>query len=344
MTPNPRNWLGRTPSAAELTSQLLFIAVVAMAIGVQALHASTRPDFAIIWGAQHSAHPYCTKASVHALGSAVNCFAYPPTTLLLTWPLKAIPYPAAYLTWAVVSACAFVLSLRTLVAPLALLMPAVLMAALIGQTTLLMAALLVSAAQLEVRPIAAGVLYGLAACLKPQVGLLIPVFLVAAGQWRTILAALVTASILCGASVALYSVHIWTDWASSLPAFLAANDAAWAHRYLSLPGAGRPLALALGALMAFVAGRQKRPFEGLLICIGAAFLGSLHALDYDQAILAPLAVAAARRSGVFGIALLVPFAFAPSRLATLAVTLLASGALAVAKTKQEVIGSAAAKA
>jgi hypothetical protein len=278
------------------------------------------------------------------LGSAGHFFPYPPTTLVLTLPLKAIPYPAAYLTWAVLSACALVLSLRTLLAPLALLIPAVILAALNGQTTLLMAALLMGAAELEGRPITCGLLYGLAASLKPQVGVLIPVLLLATGQWRTILTAVVTASVICAASVALYGLHAWTDWVSSLPAFLAANDAAWGHRYLSLPGAWRPVALALGALMAFVAGRRKRPFEGLLVCIGAAFLGSLHAMDYDQAILAPFAIAAARRRGVFGIAFLIPLAFAPSRIATLALTLLASGALLLAMTNRDVTNCATAKA
>jgi hypothetical protein len=338
-----RNWFSRPPSGLELTSQLLFTALIASAIGLQALHAVTKPDFAMIWAAQRTAHPYSAAALNQVLGSTGHFFPYPPTTLLLTEPLGVLPYPAAYLAWGVLSACAFTYSLRTLLAPLALLLPAVFLAGLNGQTTLVMAALLASAAGLQHRRVVSGVLYGLAACLKPQIGILIPVFLVAASEWRTILVAVVTALVLAGTAVAIYGVHAWTDWANSLPAFVVANDAAWADRYLSLPGAWRVVALALGASMAFVAGRKGQASEGLLICIGAALLGSLHAMDYDQAVLAPFAVAAARRTGVLGIAFLVPFAFAPSRLATLALALLASGALVLA-AKRDVADGAAAEA
>jgi hypothetical protein len=344
MTPSSRKSIDREPSPAELISQLLFVAVVALAVGRQALRASAAPDFAMIWAAQQTSQPYSPAALDHVLGAAGHFFPYPPTTLVLTLPFQAIPYHAAYLAWAVLSACAFTYALRTRLAPLALLTPAVILAALNGQTTLLMAALLASAAALENRPIASGVLYGLAAGLKPQIGLLLPVFLLAAGQWRTILAALVTASVLTGASVALYGLHIWTDWARSLPAWLSANDAVWAHRYLSLPGVWRTLALLVGALMAFVAGRRGQTSEGLLVCIGAALLGSLHAMDYDEAVLAPFAIAAARRTGPVGVAFLIPLAFAPSRSATLAVTLLAAGTLVLAMSKRDVTRRRAAEA
>lgn len=78
-----------------------------------------------------------------------------------------------------------------------------------GQNGFLTAALIVGALRLmESHPIWSGVLFGLLT-VKPHLGLLVPIALIAAGAWRTIVSATITAALLVAASIALYGVHPW---------------------------------------------------------------------------------------------------------------------------------------
>jgi hypothetical protein len=323
-----RAWIRRRPTPTEIVIQILFAVVVTTAAAEQGLHAGTLPDFATIWAAQQTSSPYSNEALQRVLGSGRYVYAYPPTALLLTAPLRLFGYASSYVGWGALSTGAVVLSLQATWAPVVLAVPAVILSGLNGQTSLLMAALLMGGAQLRDRPLAAGALYGLAAALKPQVVLLVPVFLLGTGQWRTILAAGATSVGAATLSVIVYGTRIWVEWAGSLPTYLAAQDAALAHRYLSLPGAWRVFPLTLGAALAFVAGRRGNHLAGVFICVGAGLLASLHAMDYDEAILAPFALAAAAGSGWRGLALLAPLLFAPCQSATLALTLLAASFVA----------------
>ena len=65
------------------------------------------------------------------------------------------------------------------------------------------------------RPVLAGVLFGLLT-LKLQLGLLIPIALVAGGFWRTILAACATATVLALISIAVLGIDTWTIFGSQL--------------------------------------------------------------------------------------------------------------------------------
>ena len=75
------------------------------------------------------------------------------------------------------------------------------------------------------------------------------------------------------------------------------------------------------------AARRKDSELGVFICVGAALLGSLHAMDYDQAVLAAFAFSVARRGRLHAAAFLAPLVFPPSRWATLALTIFAGLAL-----------------
>lgn len=114
------------------------------------------------------------------------------------------------------------------------------------------------------------------------------------------------------------------DWLGSLPAYLAANDATWAHRYLSLPGLWRAAPLALGAVACAWAARSQRLEQAVFIAIAAALLGSMHALDYDAAILAPFAVAAGLNAGWRGAPFLIMAGLPASPFSVLALGVLAS--------------------
>ena len=87
--------------------------------------------------------------------------------------------------------------------------PAALLCVLSGQSSFLTtAALLAIFAQLDKRPVLAGVLIGLLT-VKPQLGILFPFALIASGRWRVFFAAGVTAVALFAASVALGGVESW---------------------------------------------------------------------------------------------------------------------------------------
>src|SRR5204862_7518902 len=80
---------------------------------------------------------------------------------------------------------------------------------LIGQNGFLTASLLGSSLLLiERRPVLAGVFIG---CLtyKPQFGILFPVALIAARQWRTCVSAAATAIFLAAASAGTFGVDAW---------------------------------------------------------------------------------------------------------------------------------------
>jgi hypothetical protein len=311
-----------------LAIQMAFAAAVAIALGVQALRAS--PDFSYFWAAHHVPLPYDSTMVSRAIGPKTSFFPYPPTFLLMTLPLKWVSLPVGYYGWLGLSAAGLMASLRRFSAPLALIAPSVLMAEIAGQTSLAMAALLFAAATTRDRAWLVGLLLGLALCIKPQVAVLVPLVLLAAGQWRALAGAAATVALMSLAATAVYGLHIWSDWLQSLPGFLAANDGHWTGRYLALPGPWKLAALAGGALAAIHAGRQGRVELGVFIAVAAAFLGSLHAMDYDGAVLAPFAVSQAFSNRWSVAPYLVAAAFPPNVLTTLALALLATGSLLAA--------------
>lgn len=280
-------------SRVILAAQLLFAACVA---GVVAWQAQGPADFKVFWAAHHTATPYDPAAISRVLGGGLRPFSYPPTFLFLTEPLGWLDQRVSYVDWVALSAMALVASLRRPLGPLVLFAPAVFLAGVIGQTSLFMgAALFAGATLLLSRPILAGVLFGLAACIKPQATVLIPIVLAAGGHWRALAVAAVTGIVLSLAATALYGFHVWFDWLSSLGGFLQATDAAWKHRYLSLPGWWKAVPLALGAVCAWRFADD--PERAVGIAAASALLGSLYALDYDAAILAPFALSAVLAGG-----------------------------------------------
>jgi len=275
-------------SRTVLAAQLVFAGFVATAV---ALHAHGPADFKIFWAAQHTATPYDAAAIAKVLGPGLRPFSYPPTFLFLTKPLAWISQPVAYVGWVALSAMAMVASLRRPAAPLVLFAPAVFLAGIVGQTSLLVGAALFAGATLLSRPVIAGMLFGLAACIKPQVVVFAPLVLIAGGHWRALAAAAATGLVVSLGATALYGPHIWADWLISLQSFVQANDVAWPGRYLSLPGLWRIAPLAIGAVAAWRLASDPERATG--VAVVAALLGSLHAMDYDAAILTPFALSAA---------------------------------------------------
>ena len=127
-----------------------------------------------------------------------NPFPYPPTVIPFLWPFAALPYWPACLLWLAVTGALYLIATRTtgFGTLLSLLAPTTTLAIVAGQTGFLTAALLVGGLRLRVRrPVLAGLLFGLLT-FKPQLGLMVPVALVAARDWRTIGATCATVAVL----------------------------------------------------------------------------------------------------------------------------------------------------
>jgi hypothetical protein len=128
---------------------------------------------------------------------------YPPGYLLLLAPFGALPFDLAFLLSNLLSLAVIALAVRSFVGQSRLiwlamvLAPAYMPALILGQNSLIwLAGLLAALAALrDGRPVLAGIFIG-CLTLKPQLGLLIPVALLAAGLWRTVLAATATALLL----------------------------------------------------------------------------------------------------------------------------------------------------
>lgn len=148
-----------------------------------------------------------------------NAWQYPPGFLLLVMPLALLPYLTGYLLFTLSTFAAFAALLRR-IAPagaglvLLLAFPGTYQNALHGQNGFLTAALIGAGLYwLPARPLLAGAMFGLLS-IKPHLGLLLPVALLAGRHWRALAAAGLTALLLLLVSLAVLGVEV-------LPAFLA---------------------------------------------------------------------------------------------------------------------------
>jgi hypothetical protein len=141
---------------------------------------------------------------------------YPPGYLFLIAPFGLLSYAVAFLAMTLISVAAMALAarpfsggVRPVWAALAL-APAYLPPLVIGQNSLIWLAVLLAAlhALRTGRPVLAGVIIG-CLTLKPQLGLLIPIALLAAWQWRTILAAAATTILLAALPTLVTGVAYW---------------------------------------------------------------------------------------------------------------------------------------
>jgi hypothetical protein len=135
----------------------------------------------------------------------------------------------------------------------------------------------------EKRPRLAGVLFALAACIKPQAMVLAPIVLW--GDWRTLRWAAGAGAALVLASFAL-GPGLWLEWPKALSAFAAvvpATDRINPSALIASPLWAGTLALA-GAALAW----RVRNLAGL---IGGALCLTPYAHEYDLAPLAPVAAA-----------------------------------------------------
>jgi len=206
-------------------------------------------DFVNVWAAGrlvldgHPAQAYDwviqKQVEVALLGQDfVGYFAwhYPPPFLFVASLLAQFPYAVAFIGWMAVSILPYLAVMRAIVGRnfgflLALAVPVVFSNIFVGQNGFLTAALIGATLYLlPVRPILAGICLGLLS-YKPQYGLLFPVVLIAAAQWRAFVAAGVTVFALALASWLAFGTESWQAFFHWMPmfsqAFLTEGKAPW---------------------------------------------------------------------------------------------------------------------
>jgi hypothetical protein len=93
-----------------------------------------------------------------------------------------------------------------------------------GQSGFLAAALITVGIRLAgSRPLLSGMLLGLLS-YKPQLGVLVPIALVAAGYWRTLFVAFATVAALAAIATVAFGWAVWAAWAAMLPDYQAVFD------------------------------------------------------------------------------------------------------------------------
>jgi hypothetical protein len=149
---------------------------------------------------------------------------YPPPFLFVASLLARLPYAAAFMGWAFISLIPYLVVMRAIVGRqfgwmLALAMPMVFSNALVGQNGFFTAALIGGTLYLmPVRPILAGICLGLLS-YKPQYGVLFPLVLIAASQWRTFFSSAATTVLMAFVSWIAFGTESWQAFFHWMPAF-----------------------------------------------------------------------------------------------------------------------------
>jgi hypothetical protein len=230
----------RIITVAGLTLALAFAVVLAGAWfgGHWLFDAQGRPianDFVNVWAAGRltgDGHPAMAydwtihkSMEVRAVGHAfANYYGwhYPPTFLFVAAALALLPFTAAALVWLAVTLPLYAASIRAILGDragwlLALGFPAALWNVTAGQNGFLTAALIGGTLTLlERQPVAAGICLGLLT-YKPHFGLLFPIALVAARQWRVIMIAAATAAAMIVLSWLAFGTDTWLAFFAATP-------------------------------------------------------------------------------------------------------------------------------
>jgi hypothetical protein len=144
-------------------------------------------------------------------------WSYPPSVMLVAAPFGSLSYLQALALWTALSLAGFAaLARRHFADPFLfaaiLFSPAAVFCVISGQSSLVTTAMLIGIfAWLDRRPWLSGVLIGLLT-IKPQLGLLFPVMLIATERWRVFFTAAGTALALFALSAALFGPQAWIDF------------------------------------------------------------------------------------------------------------------------------------
>jgi alpha-1,2-mannosyltransferase len=164
-------------------------------------------------------------------GEDIGYFAYfyPPIYMLYCLPMALVGYMPSLILWLGITFAFFFVTMRIYAQGVVDAVPILSFGGtqftfLVGQNAFLTTGLMGSGLMLlEKRPYLAGLCFGLLA-YKPHLGILIPFFLLAAGQWRAIIAAGITVLALAGLSVALFGIETWQGFLHNAPSAVLALE------------------------------------------------------------------------------------------------------------------------
>jgi hypothetical protein len=244
-------------------------------------------------------------------------WVYPPTYLLLLLPFGKLTFAASYYAFQLVSAVLLALVLcweaderraRAFVIWSALLSPAASINVAMGQNAFLSSALLVGGWRILRRnPVFGGAVLGML-IIKPQFGLLVPVALLAAREWRALIASLAAAAVLFGASVAAFGIDPWRQWIDLAATTYGDPNGKWLEYgrmwgdsvYACLTAFGAPAvtaniaqlaAVCVSAVLVYQAFRLTLPGDRkIAILLAATILAAPHSSLADTVMLAVAAV------------------------------------------------------
>lgn len=252
-------------------------------------------------------------------GAQWRAWSYPPHYLLMIWPLGFLPYPVAAAAFLAVTGMLFAWAARAYFGAgtrfgLAALLPFAAVNLWAVQNGFLTGAFFLGALALrERRPVLAGLLL---ACLtvKPQLGLLFPLLMLAERRWRVLLAAAGFTLAAVALSAALFGLDAWRGYFAETAPYMGrvmaegsgvfvymltssfgylrtlgvpAGPALWLHAALAAPAAALAVRLFL---------RGDAALRGVALAI-AAYLVTPYALTYDFGPAAAAAAVLAQRLG-----------------------------------------------
>jgi hypothetical protein len=249
-------------------------------------------------------------------------WSYPPLALLLGVPLATMPLYLAYALWTLLRVALLVLVCRLLGLPwlgcaFLLVSPGVLLNVLFGQNGAVTSSLVLAGLWLSTSaPRTSGASFGLLT-FKPQLGLLLPVALVAAGRWAALAWAAAAGALLAGLTLLLFGSETWHGFLTvTRPLMLGILDAPFGQGYhanaitffafLRSQGAGLPLAyglqavLTLAALAVTVVLWRRPTSDPALRCITMgplALLATPYAFAYDMVLVSVAALFLFVRNG-----------------------------------------------
>lgn len=234
-------------------------------------------------------------------------WVYPPYTLLLGLPFALLPWWLDYTAFLALSFAGMIAALRLwrrdwVFLAGVVLCPATAFTLGAGQNSFMSAGLITAGLYFAPRrPVLGGMLLGLMA-FKPQLGLLLPVVLVATQAWLAMAAAAVTVAGLLAISLAIPGLALWRGW---LHLFLGGDPAF--HHWVSagriygqsvftclrlagvpeaLANAGQVAAIVFAGVMVWRAYRRDAGgARALAVLLCGAILAAPHVGDYDAILL-----------------------------------------------------------
>lgn len=307
------------------------VLMIAISIGLlvpRLLNWPISPDFTMLWAGARFAvfQPRQTYdwAAVTAAQMSLRPpvgplpFPYPPSALPLLAPFGLLPFWPSYFLWTLLSGALFWTATQRITPRpwLAFVAPPMVLAIVLGQTTLWIGALLIwGVILLRERPMIAGLLFGVAAAIKPQFAIMVPIALLAGRHWRAIggsmagFAAMLLLSLPFGA-------FLWADWARVIgehPAIVSGYglDSLGASPMLALKVLGLPLYLH-ALFVALAIWLTWRAFGGddvkrqVLVLLCATLLSTPYAIRYEVGMLAPSLVDALLAGTARGLLIALP--------------------------------------